>query len=338
MPADLVLVSGASGFVGTAVVLAFLEKGYRVRGTVRSQEKADKWEKKHAAKFAEGQIEWAIVEDIAAPGAFDEAIKGVTIVAHTASPFHYEVTDNERDMLIPALEGTRQCLRAAQKEPSVKRVVVTSSFAAVLDFDRMSPDTTFTHEDWNSATYDAAKKSDQAPYVYCASKKLAEEEAWKIAREPETKWKLSTICPPMVFGPPLQVIESLKSLNTSSGAVWSVVDAEAVPETQFPVGTDSRDIANLHVLASTTDEGADKRFLCIAFHYDNTQIAQVAREAFPELKGRVPEAEVSGGAPHFMTDSSFVEQTFGYKWIPFEQSTKDTLAEILKVEKELNQQ
>ncbi|BGP43877.1 hypothetical protein JCM10449v2_007934 [Rhodotorula kratochvilovae] len=337
MSADLVLVSGASGFVGTAVVLAYLEKGYRVRGTVRSQEKADKWEKKHADKFAPGQVEWAIVKDIAAPGAFDEAIKGVSIVAHTASPFHYDVQDNERDMLIPALEGTRQCLRAAQKEPSVKRVVVTSSFAAVLDFDRMSPDTTFTHEDWNSATYDAAKKSDQPPYVYCASKKLAEEEAWKIAKEPETKWKLSTICPPMVFGPPLQVIESLDSLNTSSGAVWSVVDADAVPETQFPVGTDSRDIANLHVLASTTDEGADKRFLCIAFHYDNTQIAQVAREAFPELKDRVPEAEVTPGAPHFKTDSSFVEKTFGYKWISFEQSTKDTLAEILKVEKELKQ-
>merc|ERR1712093_671104 len=125
MSADLVLVSGTSGFLGTAVTLAYLEKGYRVRGTVRSQEKADKWAKKH---------EGAIVKDVAAPGAFDEAIKGVTILAHTASPFHYDAKDNEKDLLIPALEGTRHALRAAQKEPSVKRVVVTSSFAAVMDF------------------------------------------------------------------------------------------------------------------------------------------------------------------------------------------------------------
>jgi hypothetical protein len=53
-----------------------------VRGTVRSQDKADAWEKKHAGEFKKGQLEWSIGK-----GAFDEAIKGVDIVAHTASPF-----------------------------------------------------------------------------------------------------------------------------------------------------------------------------------------------------------------------------------------------------------
>merc|ERR1712093_613057 len=282
MSADLVLVSGTSGFLGTAVTLAYLEKGYRVRGTVRSQEKADKWAKKHEGKFDKSKLEWAIVKDVAAPGAFDEAIKGVTILAHTASPFHYDVKDNEKDLLIPALEGTRHAHRAAQKEPSVKRVVVTSSFAAVMDFNRLSPETTFTHEDWNPATYDEAKKSDNQTFVYCASKKVA--------------------------------------------------------ETSFPVGTDSRDIANLHVLATTTDEGADKRFLAIAFHFDNSQVVDVARKAFPELDGRLPKAEPSEGKPHFKTDSSLVDRTFGgFKWISFEDSTKDTLAEILRVEKALKQ-
>ncbi|KPV72993.1 uncharacterized protein RHOBADRAFT_29212 [Rhodotorula graminis WP1] len=335
MSSDLVLVSGTTGFLGTAVTLAYLKKGYRVRGTARSSEKAQKWEKKHADQFEQGKLEWAIVKDIAAEGAFDEAIKGVTILAHTASPFHYDVKDNEKDMLIPARDGTRHALRAAQKESSVKRVVVTSSFAAVLDFNRMSPDVTFSHEDWNPATWDEAKKSDNPTYVYCASKKLAEEEAWKIAKEPETKFRLSTICPPLITGPPQQVIESLDSLNTSSGAVWGVVDAEKIPDTSFPVGTDVRDIADLHVLASTTDEGADKRFLTIAFHFDNTQIAAIARKSFPELKDRVVEAPVSEGSPHFSTDASLAEKTFGFKWISFEQSVKDTLAEILKVEKEL---
>ncbi|GJN94209.1 hypothetical protein Rhopal_007283-T1 [Rhodotorula paludigena] len=333
---QLVLVSGASGFVGTAVTLAYLEAGYRVRGTVRSQDKADAWAKKHANAFKDGQLEWAIVKDIAAPGAFDEAIKGVDIVAHTASPFHFDVKDNEKDMLIPALEGTRQCLRAAQKEPSVKRVVLTTSFAAVMDFDRLGPDTTFSHKDWNPATYETAKKSDNPSYVYCASKKIAEEEAWRIAKEPETKWSLSTVAPPMVFGPPLQVINSLDSINTSSGAVWAVVDSKEVPPASFPVGTDSRDIAKLHVLASTTDEGKDQRFLAIAFHYDNNQVAEIAR-SFPELKDRVPgPSDGAAAQPHFKTDSSLVEKTFaGWKWTSFEQSTKDTLAEILKVEKQL---
>lgn len=55
-------------------------------------------------------------------------------------------------------------LRCMQ-EPSVKRVVLTSSFASVLDFDKLGPETTFTEKDWNPATYDSAKKADQPPYV-----------------------------------------------------------------------------------------------------------------------------------------------------------------------------
>ncbi|GAA5982782.1 hypothetical protein JCM10908_006785 [Rhodotorula pacifica] len=335
MSSQLVLVSGTSGFVGTEVTLQFLQKGFRVRGTVRSQDKADEWEKKHAGEFQKGQLEWSIVEDVAGKGAFDEAIKGVDIVAHTASPFHYDFTDAEKEMLIPALEGTRQILRAAQKEPSVKRVVLTSSFAAVLDFDRLSPDVTFTEKDWNPATYDAAKKSDQKPYVYCASKKIAEEEAWKIAKEPETKWELCTICPPMIFGPPKQVLKSLDSINTSSGAVWGVVDAKEVPETSFPVWTDVRDIAKIHVLGATEEIAKGKRYLTIAGHFDNTQIAAVARKAFPDQASRIPDAKPTPGAEHFKTDSSLVEKELGIKWISFEDSVKDTLGQIFQIEKEL---
>ncbi|GAA6044354.1 hypothetical protein JCM8097_002785, partial [Rhodosporidiobolus ruineniae] len=192
MAAQLVLVTGTSGFVGTEVALEFLKNGFRVRGTVRSEEKAKKWEEKHG-NF-EGRLEWSIVKDIATEGAFDEAIKGVDFLAHTASPFHFNVTDNERDMLIPALEGTRQALRAAQDEPSVKRVVVTSSLAAVLDLDKLGPEAKYDHTSWNSSTYEQAKNApvggEAAVFVYFAAKKLAEQEAWKIADEEKTKWKL----------------------------------------------------------------------------------------------------------------------------------------------------
>ncbi|GAA6011172.1 hypothetical protein JCM10207_005525 [Rhodosporidiobolus poonsookiae] len=333
---ELVLVTGTSGFLGTEVTLKFLQAGYRVRGTVRSQDKADAWEKKHG-NFG-GKLEWALVKDVAAPGAFDEAIKGVTLLAHTASPFHYDVKDNEKDMLIPALEGTRHALRAAQNEPSVKRVVVTSSFAAVLDFDRMSPETTFSEKDWNPATYEsAAKMEGNEAYVYCASKKVAEEEAWKIAKEEKTKWKLTTICPPMITGPPPQVLTSLNSLNTSTSALWAVVDAKEIPDTTFPVWTDVRDIAELHVLAVTKDIAASKRYLTVAGHYDNSQVADLARKAFPEQASRIPQPkEVKNDfGDLFKTDSSLVQKELGVKWIGFEQTVKDTLSALFKIEKEL---
>ena len=96
-------------FVGTEVSLAFFKAGFRVRGTVRSAQKAEQW----IARFPKykSDFEHAVVEDIGKSGAFDDAIKGVEIVAHTASPFHFNLTDNEKDMLIPAIQGTLVRLR-----------------------------------------------------------------------------------------------------------------------------------------------------------------------------------------------------------------------------------
>lgn len=93
---------------------------------------------------------------------------------------------------------------------------------------------------------------------------IAEQEAWKIAKEPSTKFSLSTVCPPLITGPPQQPIESMKQINTSAGAVWSIVDAEKIPETSFPVWTDVRDIAEIHVKASTEEVAKGQRYLAIA--------------------------------------------------------------------------
>lgn len=173
---EKVPIAGGTGFVASAVILEYLQAGYPVRATSRSQEKADAWNSYHSSSPNISNLSWVIVKDIAQEGAFDEAIKGVTILAHTASPFHYDIKDVEKDMLIPALQGTRSALRAAQKEESVKRVVVTSSFAAVLDFGKMGPDTTFDHTCWNPVTYDEAKAMDpskQQAQIYCASSPLS---------------------------------------------------------------------------------------------------------------------------------------------------------------------
>lgn len=76
-------------------------------------------------------------------------------------------------------------------------------------------------------------------------------------------------------------------------------------------------------------------YLCIAGHFDNSQIADVARKAFPDQASRIPDAEVTSGKEHFKTDSSLVEKELGIKWISFEDSVKDTLGQIFQIEKEL---
>lgn len=134
--------------------------------------------------------------------------------------FHFNVQDNEKDLLQPAYEGTVNCLQSAAKAGTVTRFVVTSSFAAVLDLTKTGPETVYTHADWNPATRAEAAKSDNPAYVYCASKKIAEKAVWDFVEKEKVSFSTSAINPPMVLGPPQQDVKSLDALNTSSGSVW----------------------------------------------------------------------------------------------------------------------
>jgi nucleoside-diphosphate-sugar epimerase len=150
-------------------------QGYHVRAAVRSQSKASSLPKSD-------KLELITVPDIVAPGAYQDAIKNVTSVIHCASPFHFKVTSNEKDLLIPAREGTLNMLRAAAKEPSVKRVVITSSFAALNQLGQdpyADPPVVYDESVWNPVTWEEALKG--VPRMgYQASKKYAELAAFGI--------------------------------------------------------------------------------------------------------------------------------------------------------------
>ena len=58
---------------------------------------------------------------------------GVTYVLHTASPYTFKVTNGEEELLKPAKNGTENVLKAANAVGSIKKIVITSSFAAITD-------------------------------------------------------------------------------------------------------------------------------------------------------------------------------------------------------------
>ncbi|KAG6835826.1 hypothetical protein H0H93_014299 [Arthromyces matolae] len=193
---DKILVSGANGYIAIWVVRRFLEKGYAVRGTVRSADKGkylEEYFKSYGDKF-----ELVIVEDITKEGAFDEAVKGVDAIAHTASPFYLDAASVEgtknlsekvqtspmtpiAELNGPAINGTVSILKSALKNgANVKRVVVTSSCASVLE---VGVDKVFTEENWNELAIREIKEQGDAapgPSKYRASKTLAEK-GWCIA-------------------------------------------------------------------------------------------------------------------------------------------------------------
>ncbi|KAJ7150152.1 hypothetical protein C8R43DRAFT_1192112 [Mycena crocata] len=177
MSRGVVLVTGINGFLGTYTALAFLDAGYTVKGTARTAVKAQDWILHFPAHAAAYQH--AVVEDMVAPGAFDDAVKGCDIIVHVASPNNpQENLDNEASTLLPAINGTRNILKSTKLEPRIRRVVFTSTLAACLVTSEAEPDKIYTEADWNPSTYEQAKVSTNPRFVYGASKALSERAFW----------------------------------------------------------------------------------------------------------------------------------------------------------------
>jgi nucleoside-diphosphate-sugar epimerase len=336
MAGSTVLITGASGFVAAHVIRAFLEMGYHVKGTVRSESTAEKVRQTHPQY--KDQLSFAIVEDIAVPGAFDEAVKGIDGVIHTASPFLFDVQDFEKDLLKPAIQGTVGVLESIQKfNPNVKRVVITSSFAAIINIDKgLWPEHTYTEADWNPATYDSAKQG-PGEVAYCASKKLAEKAAFDFVAEHKPNFSIATICPPMVYGPIVHSVADLSKLNTSSADIYRFINGSTkeVPPTPFPAFTDVRDVAQAHLRAYEKAEAAGQRYFITSGNFTYQKVCDIIREKFPELKDRVPEGTPGEPAPPmFKVDTSKAQKELGLTFRPLEEVIADTVNDLLKLERE----
>ena len=267
--------------------------------TVRSDEKGQKILENHRSTPS-NKLSYVIVEDIAQEGAFDEAVVSdppFDAVVHTASPFHFNITDPKKDLLDPAIIGTTGILRAIKsKAPSVKRVVVTSSFASIIN-PKEHP-RSYSEENWNAVTMEEALAD--PPTAYRASKKFAEKAAWDFLENERPNFQLSTLCPPLVFGPVVHYLNSLDAINTSNARIRDMIQGK-MKEKLAPTGTfiwvDVRDLALAHVKAIELLEAAGKRFFVTAGYMSNKDIAKCIRKNFPHLRPQLPSEDSENDMP-----------------------------------------
>lgn len=213
-------------------------------------------------------------------------------------PLKYDVEDNERELVAPAIKGVRSILDAAV-HGHVRRIVLTSSFAAILDTARSAPPFfTYTAQNWNPITYAEATDPRTSPVVaYRGAKTFAEREAWNFVRDRAPPFDLVTLCPPMTFGPMVHPVEDLDQLNESNSMLWKVASGcRPLPQTRVPFWTDVRTLAQAHVEALTRPEAGGKRYVVSSSERFSYELAtEIIASQFPwaaaTMQGKMQEGE-----------------------------------------------
>ena len=331
-----VCVTGASGFIAAEIIKALLLKGYRVRGTVRKS--PDAYPFLASLDGAVDRLE-LVEADLLKSGSYKQAVKGCEYVLHTASPYIINVKNSQRDLVEPAVRGTQEVMEACLFAGGVKRVVLTSSIAAVTD----QPDSSviYTEKEWNRLS--SLKRN---PYHY--SKTLAEQAAWKFIKEKNPGFDLIAINPALVTGPSLA-----PSLNTSNQLIRDIMIGVFPMIMDVNWGfVDIRDTARAHILAMETP-AAQGRYLCSA---ETMNLAELVR--FLKMEGydgySLPKINLSGKAGKLLMkllsysqpkdtgtfirthvgrllqiDNSKIRKDFGMTFMPIKKSILEAVRDMI---------
>ncbi|MEZ4446204.1 MAG: aldehyde reductase [Polyangiaceae bacterium] len=279
---DLVVVTGATGFIAMHVIVELLEAGYRVRGTLRRPERGDALRATLAEHADVAHLE-LVQADLMNDAGWDDVMRGARGVMHVASPVPRTPPKHEDDLIRPAKEGTLRVLAAAARA-SVKRVVMTSSVAAVIYGHERNGSRTYDESDWSRLGDDVG--------AYEKSKTIAERAAWDYVASlaDDQRLELVTINPGLVLGPVLD-----EDWGTSGELVRKLMKRElpGCPDVGWAM-VDVRDVASAHREALEVPEAAGQRFICAIEHASMLDVAKILDGAFRERGFRVPLRRVPG--------------------------------------------
>lgn len=335
-----VLLTGSSGYIGKHITLGLLNAGFEVRASVRSAGKKAEVRDAMLAHLPIGfelEAKLSFIElDLESDNGWTSALEGIDVLVHSASPFPIASPKDENELIRPAVEGTRRALRAAHKA-GVKRVVLTSSVAAIYGGDLPAGKPEFDETMWSDVNHPVGR------VAYTKSKTLAERAAWDYIAAEAPELELTTINPVLVAGAPLD-----KHFGASVSVVERILNAKdpLLPDLSFSI-VDVRDVAAMHVRAISTDAAKGQRFIASAGSRTFVQIAKTLKTAFPNRKITTVQApsfvirflalfdgEIKAVLPtlgkHIGVNSSKASRVLGIDFIPVEKSLVDTAEYLIE--------
>lgn len=307
-PPGPVLVTGGNGYIGSWVVKELLGLGFDVHATVRDATDPIRTEPLRALDQGRGALK-LFAADLLQPAAFEHAMIGCEVVFHTASPVALRgVKDTVSDLIEPATQGTRNVLETATRTTTVKRVVLTSSVAAIYG-DAVELEETegrrFDESHWNET-------SSESHQPYSFSKMLAERLAWRIAGS-QDRWDLVVLNPALTLGPALTKHSRSESVRVMREFATGYYRAGA-PDLEVAI-VDVRDVADAHVQAALRPSASGRHVLS-SESVTLIEIGRILREhygdGFPFPRLTVPKFVVGLLAPLGGIPRAVVKRNVGY--------------------------
>ncbi|KAI0646157.1 NAD-P-binding protein [Trametes meyenii] len=356
-----VLVTGANGYIAVWVVRYLLERGFSVRGSVRSKSKGTYLS--NCFKSYGDKFEIAVVDDITQDDAFDAATEGVDAILHIASPVILEAGEPD-EVILPAVKGTESILKSALKHrATVKRVIITSSTASVITPPLVDAEPrVFDERDWNEYSLEHVRERGRAANgldKYCASKVLAERAGWDFYARAKAEvatsegggelgWDLVTLMMPFVFGPAIHEAPTLDKFNGTArtwydhvvrGDLWGAPATTNVYDGRIAlIGNDPshgyefvdvRDFAEGEVLSLITPTAGDERFIISGPTYTWQEFTEAARRYSDKIPAiDTPYTDVSSLKYPVRYSCEKAQRILGVKSRSLEETTKDSVEDF----------
>lgn len=275
MAHQTVLVTGAGGFIAGHTIVAFLDAGWAVRGTVRDLGRADVLRAAFAKQADVSKLDF-VEADLLADDGWDDAVAGCDCVAHVASPFPLRLPKDENMVIRPAVEGSLRVLEAAARH-GTPRVVQTSSIAAVIPGHGHARTAPFTEDDW-------ADLDGPGIGAYVKSKTMAERAARDFVARQGSQMHLSTVNPGLVLGP-LQHPD----IGTSVELIQMILRGKYPGAPRVMYGAvDVRDVAKMHVLAAETAAPSGGRYFAVASVVSMIDLFRALKAGLGDQARKVP--------------------------------------------------
>lgn len=304
-------VIGGTGFVASLLVKLLLEKGYAVNTTVRDPDNQKKVCHLHELQNL-GDLK-IFKADLTDESSFDAPIAGCDLVFHLATPVNFASKDPENDMIKPAIQGVLNVLKACAKAKTVKRVVMTSSAAAVSINNLQETGLVMDEKNWTDVEFLSSVKP--PTWGYPASKTLAEKAAWKFAEE--NNIKLITVIPSLMAGRSLTLdvpssvclamsllrgdeflMNGLKGMQMLSGSI-SITHVE--------------DVCRAHIFLAE-NESASGRYICCAANTSVPELAKFLNKRYPQYKSPTEFGDFPSKAKLIISSEKLIKEGFTYKY------------------------